>query len=283
MNTTLKKIAGYFYPHINALSLEKEITEAYEKERYSEVIELSSLFNWQKTPFSSKVASCFLFSCHYKLGSEKNAISELADTFLNFYGEAPEKQDFECVKALIIEKKGDAEFKVSDFDKAKELFDIAITWVKGSDYASAIKRISTKQTDCLIRKSKKTEDDAISTLNRRDHEKALELFEKALSIIKTTGNSAIEERLNKSIASTKIEWEKEIERQKKARKERVYFLSKSLTEFPELSAVINALSKNGIESVADLSNRSNVEIDKIRTITPDKMETISNFKSKHNL
>ena len=134
MNSTLKKIVGYFYPHLNSLSLEKEITEAYEKERYSEVIELSSLFNWQKTPFSSKVASCFLFSCHYKLGSEKNAISELADTFLNFYGEVPEKQDFECIKALIIEKKGDAAFKASDIDKAKELYDIAITWVKGSDY-----------------------------------------------------------------------------------------------------------------------------------------------------
>jgi hypothetical protein len=345
MSSFLNKVVGYFYPQLNRVEIEKKIETCYENEQYSEVIELTSQLDWKNKPLSSKVASCFLRSMYFNKGGNKDEIWDLSDVFLNFYGDVSEKEDFEYLKALILEKKADAEYSNKKHERAIELYGKAHTWVAGSNYKKTSSRITeklnkTKEEFVLLNlsiheskgdseivnknfqkgieffnsanswalkstdkqnavrlkeKIKKAEVDQIqfNALNleskadlmvaKGKYEEGLELYTNANQWALKSTDSKISPRIIQKIDNAKVEWEKKKERDRVADQERSYLLARSLTEFPELADVISPLSKGGIESVRDLYLKDNVEIDKIRGITPEKMAIISSFKSEHNL
>jgi hypothetical protein len=229
MSNFIQKVVGYFYPTFNNEGFENQIISARKNKQYSEVVELVSQLNWKSKPFSSEIASCFLHSYYYMNGSDDDKSLELANLFLNHYGEVAEKNAFKLVKALIIETSANSEAKKQNFKRAIELYDSAFSWVDDSDYTGVI------------------------------------------------------ERIKESKNKTKKAWDDKLERELQAFQARVNFMSRSLTEFPELSDVVNLLAKHGIELVRHLSERNNAEIDKIKGISDAKMSIISSFKSNHNL
>lgn len=116
------------------------------------------------------------------------------------------------------------------------------------------------------------------------YEEAIKTFDIAYTWV--DGNKSYPKtaaRIKEKRNEAKAAWDAKLERERKARIARANLLSRSLTEFTELKSVISSLSKAGIESVGDLANKSNVEIDKIAGISETKMAIISKFKSDNNL
>ena len=185
MSSFLNKAAGFFYPHLNRVEIEKKIEACYENEQYIEVIELTSQLDWKNKPLSSKVASCFLRSLYYNKGGDKENIWQLSDLFLNFYGDIAEKEDFELLKALILEKKADTEYANKNHEKAVDLYAKAHTWVEESNYkktASRIteKKIKTKEEFVLLNLSIH-ESKGDSEIVNKNFQKGIEFFNSANS------------------------------------------------------------------------------------------------------
>jgi tetratricopeptide (TPR) repeat protein len=116
-----------------------------------------------------------------------------------------------------------------------------------------------------------------------NYQRAIELYETAFSWVRDGNYSGAKDRISKKKKEAESELKEKIEREKAARAARSALLSRSIDEFPELSSVVNILKKNGIETLRDLENNSNSELDSIKGIGGDKMSIIRSFKLKHNL
>jgi hypothetical protein len=166
--------------------LKRAVIDARKNKRYSEVIELASRTNYKKEPFDSEIAYSICHALYFMSGKDtEQKASKLATLFLEFYGECPNKVDFEYIKGIYIEYLGDNKK--------------ALTWIDKDSYPTTYERIKEKidkeEAERKAKEEARAAREARELEERKKHErflrKDLSDFDELSSVLKILNDNGI--------------------------------------------------------------------------------------------
>ena len=159
-------------------SLQQSIKNAYQSERWGEVIELVSQTNWRNSPLTAFEAEALTEALFRKDGSESQAYN-LSKRFIEFFGDVPERKSFEGVRGRYQKWRGDSLKSDGKYQQALEFYESAISWM---DNLPSTKQKTIKLIEEVKALIKEENEKAVAARRAREQREAAERKRLAQSI-----------------------------------------------------------------------------------------------------
>ena len=180
-------------------SLQQGIKNAYESERWVEVIELVSQTDWRTAPLTPFEAEALTEALFRKNGTESQAFS-LSKKFIEFYGDVSERKSFEGIRGRYQKWRGDSLKSDGKYQEALEYYESAISWM---DNLPTTKQNTVKLIEEVKALIREENEKAAAARRAREQREAAERSRLAQSIGDVGGmSSALVAKLNESGITT---------------------------------------------------------------------------------